>query len=65
MIVPGPEDVVSQEPRRVEFELHSPPDAPPGSITVPAYALYYVCEDVVGTCLYRRQDIALEVQVHR
>lgn len=25
-IVPGPEDVVSQEPRRVEFELHSPAD---------------------------------------
>jgi hypothetical protein len=47
----------------VEFELHSPPDAEPGRIAIPAYALYYVCEDVDGTCLFRRQDVLLEVQV--
>jgi len=26
-----------------------------------AYALYRVCEDVGGTCLYRRQDVAVEI----
>jgi hypothetical protein len=26
-------------------------------------ALYDVCEDVDGTCLYRRQDIPLNLQV--
>ena len=63
--MPSPKEVVSQETRRVEFELRSPPNAPPGRVTIPAYALYYVCEDVAGTCLYRRQDASLEVQVHR
>jgi len=60
-----PKEIVSQETRRVEFELRSPANAPPGRITVPAYALYYVCEDVDGMCLYRRQDVAVEVQVRR
>ena len=31
--------------------------------TIPAYTLYYVCEDVGGACLYRRQDLAIEVNV--
>lgn len=65
LTVPRPKDVVSQETRRVEFELHGPPDAEPGRIVIPAYALYYVCEDVNGTCLYRRQDVVLEVQIRR
>jgi hypothetical protein len=54
---------VSEEPRRVEFELHIPEDAEPGPVEVPAYALYYVCEDVDGTCLYRRQDLSLSLEV--
>ena len=63
--VPRPKDVVSQETRRVEFELRSPADASAGRVMIPAYALYYVCEDVDGTCLYRRQDVALDVHVRR
>jgi hypothetical protein len=63
--VPRPKDVVSQETRRVEFELRSPADAAAGRVMIPAYALYYVCEDVDGTCLYRRQDVALDVHVRR
>lgn len=63
--VPRPKEIVSQETRRVEFELRSPANAPSGRNTIPAYALYYVCEDVDGTCLYRRQDVAVEVQVRR
>ncbi len=62
LTVANPPDVVSQETRKVEFELRSP-EKPGASVTIPAYALYYVCEDITGTCLYRRQDIPLQVQV--
>jgi len=55
--------VVSQEPRRVEFEIRSPENAPEGGVVVPGYALYYVYEDVDGTCLYRRQDVAIATEV--
>ncbi len=60
--VANPPEVVSQEVRVIEFELRSL-EKPGGSMTLPAYALYYVCEDIDGTCLYRRQDISLRVQV--
>lgn len=60
-----PKQVVSQETRRVELELRCPDGASPGLVTVPAYALYYVCEDVDGMCLYRRQDVAVQVHVRR
>lgn len=53
---------VSEEPRSVELEVKSPPDFV-GTATIPTYALYYVCEDVNGTCLYRRQDIPIEIEV--
>ncbi|MGW8179146.1 MAG: tetratricopeptide repeat protein [bacterium] len=56
-----PEDAVSEEVRRVEFELNGPRGFS-GKEVVPAYALYYVCEDIDGTCLYRRQDILIEVK---
>lgn len=55
-----PPQPVSIEVRNVEFELKSPGNFK-GSISVPAYALYYVCEDVNGTCLYRRQDMTVTV----
>lgn len=62
--VENPPQPVSQETRKVEFELRCPEDVKPGhEVTIPAYALYYVCEDVKGTCLYRRQDVALEIRV--
>jgi len=60
--VANPPEVVSQEARVIEFEVRSP-EKPGSSMTLPAYALYYVCEDVDGTCLFRRQDIPLQVQV--
>lgn len=60
---PIPPEVVSLEPRSIEFELRCPTDAPPGAVEIPTYALYYVCEDVNGTCLYRRQDVTVTVQV--
>ncbi|MGH9159158.1 MAG: hypothetical protein ACRD2X_04135 [Vicinamibacteraceae bacterium] len=65
LTVPRPKETVSQETRRVEFELRCPETAAPGRATIPAYALYYVCEDVDGTCLYQRQDVTLDVHVRR
>ncbi len=62
--LPRPPQLVSQEERRIEFELRCPEDFS-GTATVPAYALYYVCEDVDGTCLYRRQDVEVRVQVEQ
>ncbi len=58
LTVQNPPQPVSQEERRVEFEIRGPAGA---SAVVPAYVLYYVCEDVDGTCLYRRQDIQIRI----
>ncbi len=57
-----PPEPVSQELRRIEFEIQTPAGFS-GSTTIPAYALYYVCEDVDGTCLYRRKDIEATIEV--
>ncbi len=59
--VPNPAQVVSLEPRRMELEIKAP--ATPGRTRIPAYALFYVCEEVEGLCLYRRKDLWLEVEV--
>jgi len=56
----SPPEIVSQEERRVEFEIKGPEDLG-AATTIPAYTLYYVCEDVDGTCLYRRQDVLIKV----
>ncbi|MCH7548415.1 MAG: rod shape-determining protein MreB, partial [Candidatus Krumholzibacteriota bacterium] len=52
---------VSSEARRAEFEVQVPADANPGRIELPAYVLYYVCDDVKGQCLYRRLDLKIPV----
>ena len=62
--VPNPPEVVSLEPRKVELEIKAPDDAR-GRYQIPGYALYYVCEDVNGICLYRRQDVTLTLDVQR
>ncbi len=62
--VPNPPETVSSEPRRIELEIKAP-DAASGRYQLPGYALYYVCEDVNGICLYRRQDVSLAVTVAR
>jgi tetratricopeptide (TPR) repeat protein len=63
LTVPRPPEPVSGEERRVEIELLAGPSVAPGSHAVPAYALYYVCEDIYGACLYRRQDLEMELEV--
>ncbi len=62
--VPNPPEVVSRETRKVELEIKAPDDAR-GRQRFSAYALYYVCEDVNGVCLYRRQDVTLTLNVKR
>ena len=52
----------TSEPRRLEFEVKVPADAG-GTTTLTAYALYYACEDVDGTCQFLRQDIPITVNV--
>ncbi len=61
--VPNPPQAVSAEPREAQFEIRSPETAARGEVSIPAYALYYVCEDVNGTCLYRRQDIEVKIRI--
>jgi len=60
----NPPQAVSRETREVEFEVKSRPDAEPGALKFVGYALYYCCEDVNGTCLYRRQDVAINIRIH-
>lgn len=56
---------VSNETRELQFEIRAPEDVSPGRFTVAAYALYYVCEGINGTCLYRRQDINLILTIRK
>jgi hypothetical protein len=62
-VAPNAATNVSQEPRTVEFEVKVPDTQAPGAAAVPGYALYYVCEDVNGVCMYRRRDVNVPVQV--
>lgn len=55
---PNPPSAVTQEERQIEIELNGPEDFSE-SVTIPGYSLYFVCEDVNGTCLYRRQDFSI------
>jgi tetratricopeptide (TPR) repeat protein len=52
----------TSEPRHLEFEALAPPDAG-GTVYFNIYALYYVCEDVRGTCQFLRQDIPITVRI--
>ncbi len=63
---PIPPEPVSQETRTIEVEVRAPERIRfRRNISIPAYALYYVCEDVTGVCMYRRQDVELRVAVSR
>ena len=47
----------------MEFEVKVPETQTPGATAVSGYALYYVCEDVNGVCMYRRRDVSVPLQV--
>ncbi len=63
LTTPNHEQPTSNETRSLELEIKVPEQAVSGPVDVPAYALYYVCEDENGTCLYRRQDLTIRVDV--
>ena len=60
---PNPKKPETRELRIVEFEVAVATDGARGIVEVPAYALYYVCEDKGGKCLYRRKDFSITVVV--
>lgn len=62
---PQPKTSESDEVRRIEFDIQAPADASPGPVQIPAYALYYVCEDVKGSCWMLRQDVKIPLEVER
>jgi hypothetical protein len=53
---------VSGEDRSLEFEVKAPAQAK-GKVGLTAYALYHVCDDVGGQCLYLRLDMPIELKV--
>lgn len=63
LTVPQPETPISAETRRIEFGVRVPEAAPPGKTSLPAYALYYACEDVDGVCYFLRRDMEIEIEV--
>ena len=58
-----PAEPTSTEARHLEVEIRAPEGAAPGPVELRGYALYYVCADASGVCLYLRQDFAIEVAV--
>jgi hypothetical protein len=64
LIAPQGEKPETSEPRRLEFEVRVPPDTV-GTGRLTAYALYYACEDVSGTCQFLRQDIPVTVRIEK
>jgi hypothetical protein len=61
-VAPETNQSTSLEIRRVDFEIQVPADAT-GTIKLPFYALYFVCEDADGKCQYLRQDLNVEIAV--
>jgi len=62
--IPNPYRLPSTEAREVEFEVRGPERGRVPAVTLPAYALYYVCEGVNGVCMYRRQDVPITIAPH-
>jgi tetratricopeptide (TPR) repeat protein len=57
---PAVREAVSTEERALDFEVKTPKEAR-DKTRVNAYALYYVCEDKGGKCLFLRLDIPIEI----
>jgi tetratricopeptide (TPR) repeat protein len=62
--LPLPGSALSDEPRRVEFEVKNS-GAQEAARRLDAYALYYVCEGTDGPCLFRRSDVAIDLPLAR
>ncbi|MGD9714561.1 MAG: hypothetical protein AB7V46_21250 [Thermomicrobiales bacterium] len=57
-----PPTAVSREARVIEWEIQVDDDAR-GTIAVPVYALYHLCDESQGQCRLLRQDIRVEMKV--
>ena len=62
--IPNPSRLPRTEAREAEFEVRGPERGRVPAVTLPAYAVYYVCEDVNGVCMYRRQDVPITIAPH-
>jgi hypothetical protein len=60
---PNPETPETQELRQLEFEAQIDNSFEAGPHQIPAYALYYVCEDEGGVCYFLRQDFTFSFTV--
>ena len=59
-----PKAAVSDEERSVGFEIKVPSEAS-GTVRIPGYALYHLCDDVQGLCRFVRLDVTIEVVVKK
>ncbi len=59
-----PKAAASDEERRVGFEVKVPAGAT-GEVTIPAYALYHICDDSGGQCRFLPLDIGIELRVKK
>lgn len=58
-----PPEPESSEPRRMELEAKLPKNAKDTTIT--GYALYYICENAGGSCMFLRRDFKIPIRVAR
>ena len=61
VLAPGKAE--TRETRVLEFELTVSDKLPAGEVELAAYALYYICENKGGKCLYVRQDFNVKFVV--
>ncbi len=59
----NPAKAETRETRVLEFELTVGDKLPAGEVELAAYALYYICENKGGKCLYLRQDFSVKFVV--
>ncbi len=64
LVAPQGDRPETNEVRRLEFEVRAPATGA-GTVQFSAYALYYACENIGGTCRFLRQDIPITVEVRR
>jgi len=60
---PSARRAASTETRDLSFEVRVAESAMPGIAMLRAYALYYVCVEVNGQCLFRRRDITVPIRI--
>ena len=59
-----PKAAVPDEERRLGFEVKIPATAT-GTVGIPAFALYHVCDDDGGQCRFVRLDVTVELEVRK